>query len=99
MSEGQLANWRTQHVGFIFQFYHLLPVLSVYENVELPLLLLPLSARRRREQVMTVLDLVGLTDRVRHRPGTAVRRSAATRRYRAGHRHRSDADRGRRTDR
>jgi putative ABC transport system ATP-binding protein len=56
-------------VGFIFQFYHLLPVLSVYENVELPLLLLPLSARRRREQVMTVLDLVGLTDRVRHRPG------------------------------
>ena len=69
MSEGQLANWRTRHVGFIFQFYHLLPVLSVFENVELPLLLLPLSARRRREQVMTVLDLVGLTDRVRHRPG------------------------------
>ncbi len=62
-------NWRTRHVGFIFQFYHLLPVLSVYENVELPLLLLPLSARRRREQVRTVLDLVGLTDRVRHRPG------------------------------
>ena len=56
-------------MGFIFQFYHLLPVLSVYENVELPLLLLPLSARRRREQVMTVLDLVGLNDRVRHRPG------------------------------
>jgi putative ABC transport system ATP-binding protein len=69
MSEGQLAKWRTRHVGFIFQFYHLLPVLSVYENVELPLLLLPLSARRRREQVMTVLDLVGLNDRVRHRPG------------------------------
>ena len=53
MSEGQLAQWRTQHVGFIFQFYHLLPVLNVYENVELPLLLLPLSARRRREQVRT----------------------------------------------
>ena len=69
MSEGQLASWRTRHVGFVFQFYHLLPVLSAYENVELPLLLLSLSARRRREQVMTVLDLVGLTDRMRHRPG------------------------------
>jgi putative ABC transport system ATP-binding protein len=69
MSEGQLAHWRTRHVGFIFQFYHLMPVLTAYENVELPLLLLPLSARQRREQVMTALDLVGLSDRVRHRPG------------------------------
>lgn len=69
MSEGQLARWRTRHVGFIFQFYHLMPVLTAYENVELPLLLLPLSARQRREQVLTALDLVGLSDRVRHRPG------------------------------
>ena len=69
MSEGQLARWRTRHVGFIFQFYHLMPVLTAYENVELPLLLLPLSARQRREQVVTALDLVGLSDRVRHRPG------------------------------
>ena len=69
MSEGQLARWRTRHVGFIFQFYHLMPVLTAYENVELPLLLLPLSARQRRDQVMTALDLVGLSDRVRHRPG------------------------------
>jgi putative ABC transport system ATP-binding protein len=69
MSEGQLARWRTRHVGFIFQFYHLLPVLSAYENVELPLLLLPLSAAKRREQVLTALDLVGLSDRLRHRPG------------------------------
>jgi putative ABC transport system ATP-binding protein len=69
MSEGQLAHWRTRNVGFIFQFYHLLPVLSAYENVELPLLLLPLSAAKRREQVMTALELVGLTDRVSHRPG------------------------------
>lgn len=69
LSEGQLARWRTRNVGFIFQFYHLLPVLTAYENVELPLLLLPLSAAKRREQVMTALDLVGLTDRVRHRPG------------------------------
>src|SRR6516164_4801090 len=69
MSEAQLARWRTRNVGFIFQFYHLLPVLTAYENVELPLLLLPLSAAKRREQVMTALDLVGLTDRMRHRPG------------------------------
>jgi len=69
MSEGQLARWRTRHIGFIFQFYHLMPVLTAFENVELPLLLLPLSARQRREQVMTALDLVGLSDRVRHRPG------------------------------
>lgn len=69
MSEAQLARWRTRNVGFIFQFYHLLPVLSAYENVELPLLLLPLSATKRREQVTTALDLVGLTDRMSHRPG------------------------------
>jgi putative ABC transport system ATP-binding protein len=69
MSEGRLAHWRTKHVGFIFQFYHLLPVLSAYENVELPLLLLGLSAAERRQQVMTALELVGLSDRVRHRPG------------------------------
>ena len=69
MSEGQLARWRTRHVGFIFQFYHLLPVLTAYENVELPLLLLPLSARQRKEQVLTALELVGLSDRLRHRPG------------------------------
>src|SRR5438270_12670973 len=69
MTEGQLARWRTRHVGFIFQFYHLLPVLTAYENVELPLLLLPLSAAERRRQVITALDLVGLSDRLRHRPG------------------------------
>jgi putative ABC transport system ATP-binding protein len=69
MSEGQLAHWRTQHVGFVFQFYHLLPVLTAYENVELPLLLLPLSGAQRRQQVLTALDLVGLTDRMKHRPG------------------------------
>jgi putative ABC transport system ATP-binding protein len=69
MSESQLARWRTRNVGFVFQFYHLLPVMTAYENVELPLLLLPLSAKQRREQVTTALELVGLTDRVRHRPG------------------------------
>jgi putative ABC transport system ATP-binding protein len=69
LNEGQLARWRTRHVGFVFQFYHLLPVLTAYENVELPLLLLPMSAGERRRQVLTALDLVGLSDRLSHRPG------------------------------
>jgi putative ABC transport system ATP-binding protein len=69
MNEAQLAQWRTRHIGFIFQFYHLLPVLSAYENVELPLLLLPLSAGARRQQVLNALDLVGLSNRLHHRPG------------------------------
>src|SRR5437660_5259706 len=69
MSEAQLAKWRTRHVGFVFQFYHLLPVLTAYENVELPLLLLPMSAKERQQQVQTALDLVSLSDRLWHRPG------------------------------
>lgn len=69
MSESELARWRTRHVGFIFQFYNLLPVLTAYENVELPLLLLPMSGAERRRQVLMALDLVGLSDRLHHRPG------------------------------
>jgi putative ABC transport system ATP-binding protein len=69
MSESELARWRTRHVGFIFQFYYLLPVLTAYENVELPLLLLPLTKDQRRKQVETALDLVGLSNRMTHRPG------------------------------
>jgi putative ABC transport system ATP-binding protein len=69
MSESALAKWRTRNIGFIFQFYHLLPVLTAYENVELPLILLPLSKQERRQQVLTALDLVGLSDRLDHRPG------------------------------
>lgn len=69
MSEAELARWRTRHIGFIFQFYHLLPVLTAYENVELPLLLLPLTSAQRRQQVLTALDLVNLTNRMHHRPG------------------------------
>jgi len=69
LTEGQLARWRTRNIGFIFQFYHLLPVLNAYENVELPLLLLGLSATRRKQQVKTALELVGLPDRMYHRPG------------------------------
>ncbi|MFO1045922.1 MAG: ABC transporter ATP-binding protein [Planctomycetaceae bacterium] len=69
MTETQLAAWRTRSVGFVFQFYNLLSVLTAYRNVELPLLLLPLSASERKKQVMTALDIVGLSDRVNHRPG------------------------------
>ena len=69
MTEAQLALWRTRNIGFIFQFYHLLSVLSAYENVELPLLLLNLSAAERKAQTLNALDLVGLSDRLSHRPG------------------------------
>jgi putative ABC transport system ATP-binding protein len=69
LSEGQLAAWRTRGIGFVFQFYHLLPVLSAYRNVELPLLLLGLSASQRKQQVLTAMELVGLSDRMHHRPG------------------------------
>ncbi|MFA5517542.1 MAG: ABC transporter ATP-binding protein [Desulfuromonadales bacterium] len=69
LSEGELAAWRAAHIGFVFQFYNLIPVLSAFENVELPLLLTTLSRRQRREHVATVLRLVGLTERAEHFPG------------------------------
>jgi putative ABC transport system ATP-binding protein len=69
MSEAQLAKWRTRSVGFVFQFYNLLPVLTAYENVQLPLLLLPMTKAERKRQVTTSLELVGLSDRMSHRPG------------------------------
>ncbi len=69
LTEGQLASWRTSGIGFVFQFYHLLPVLTAFRNVELPLLLLPLSASQRKAQVLNALELVGLPDRMYHRPG------------------------------
>jgi putative ABC transport system ATP-binding protein len=69
LGEGGLADWRAANVGFIFQFYNLLPVLTAAENVELPLLLTGLSARERRERVARMLELVSLADRADHRPG------------------------------
>ncbi|MBB3118742.1 ABC transporter ATP-binding protein [Pseudoduganella violacea] len=68
MSESALAAWRAANVGFIFQFYNLMPVLSAFENVELPLLLTPLSRRERRERVEMTLSMVGLSDRMEHVP-------------------------------
>ena len=68
MSGGRLARWRARHVGFVFQLYNLLPVLTAEHNVELPLLLTPLSRAERRRHVATALDVVGLTDRSRHYP-------------------------------
>jgi putative ABC transport system ATP-binding protein len=69
LSEGALTQWRADHVGFIFQMYNLLPVLSAERNVELPLLLTALPATERMRRARAALTLVGLTDRARHRPG------------------------------
>ena len=68
LSERPLAAWRARHIGFIFQLYNLIPVLTAFENVELPLLLTKLSKKQRRDHVMTALDIVGLGDRTSHYP-------------------------------
>jgi putative ABC transport system ATP-binding protein len=68
LAEAELAAWRAANVGFIFQFYNLMPVLDAFDNVELPLLLTSLSRKDRRERVETALALVGLTDRKEHYP-------------------------------
>jgi len=69
MSSGQLVKWRARNVGFIFQFYNLMPTLSAERNVELPLLLTHLNGRQRKQQAQAALQLVGLADRARHKPG------------------------------
>ncbi|MDA8086470.1 MAG: ABC transporter ATP-binding protein [Nitrospiraceae bacterium] len=69
LSENELAGWRALNVGFIFQFYNLIPVLTAIENVELPLLLTGLSKKERMEHARAVLDLVGLSERIAHYPG------------------------------
>jgi putative ABC transport system ATP-binding protein len=68
LSEGALASWRARHIGFIFQLYNLIPVLTAFENVELPLLLTSLSKKQRRDHVMTALGIVSLSDRDKHYP-------------------------------
>ena len=68
LSEGELARWRAASVGFIFQFYNLMPMLTAAQNVELPLLLTPLKAKERRRHVATALDVVNLPDRAAHYP-------------------------------
>ena len=70
LSRKQLAKWRARHIGFIFQFYNLLPVLSAERNVELPLLLTNLSTSERRRHVATALEIVGLSHRAKHTPRT-----------------------------
>lgn len=68
LNESSLARWRSTHVGFIFQFYNLIPVLTAYENVELPLLLTKLSKKEKRQHVEAALTLVGLGERIKHYP-------------------------------
>ena len=68
LSGGRLARWRARHIGFVFQLYHLLPVLTAEKNVELPLLLTPLGRRERRHHVATALAVVGLEHRAKHYP-------------------------------
>lgn len=68
MSRGKLTQWRARHVGFVFQMYNLIPVLTAYQNVELPLLLTKLSKADRQKHVETVLSVVGLADRMHHYP-------------------------------
>ncbi|MEP4077832.1 ABC transporter ATP-binding protein [Haloferula sp.] len=68
LTRGQLTQWRAKNVGYIFQLYHLVPILTAFENVELPLLLDPMNRKDRRRNVEAALDLVGLGDRMDHRP-------------------------------
>ena len=68
LSDAQSARWRNEHIGYVFQTFNLIPVLTAFENVELPLLLTKLNAQQRRDHVMTALKLVGLEERVSHLP-------------------------------
>src|SRR5579859_4131973 len=97
-SDAQIARWRNEHIGYVFQTFNLIPVLTAFENVELPLLLTKLSAQQRRDHVMTALKLVGLRSRP---PPTeaAVRRARTASGHRAFDRQRPNTTAGRRTDR
>jgi putative ABC transport system ATP-binding protein len=93
LSESQLADWRARNIGFVFQFYNLLPVLTAAENVEMPLLLSKLSSAERKKRVETALTIVGLKDRMKHTP----RQLSGG--HRARDRLRPQDHRGRRADR
>ena len=99
MTAAQLAEWRSRNVGFVFQSFNLLPVLTAFQNVELPLLLTRLSKKERDERVRIALGVVGLDDRLQHYPAAALGRAGAARRHRPRHRGRPDADPARRADR
>ena len=83
LPSGQLANWRARHVGFVFQFYNLLPVLTAERNVEVPLLLTKLSGKERKRNVHAALELVGLADRAKHKPRSSRAASSSGSRSRA----------------
>ena len=99
MSGKKLASWRARHVGFIFQMYNLIPVLTAFQNVELPLLLTKLSKAQRRQHVETALTLVGLRRPDEALPAAALRRPGAAGGHRPRHRHRPDVSALRRADR
>ena len=98
-NDAQSARWRNEHIGYVFQTFNLIPVLTAFENVELPLLLTKLSAQQRRDHVMTALKLVGLEERVGHLAQAALRRTGTACGDRPRHRQRPDAAAGGRTHR
>ena len=99
MSGGKLSQWRARHIGFVFQLYNLLPVLTAARNVELPLLLTKLSKADRAKRVQVALSVVGLGRADEPLSASALRRPGAARRHRPRHRHGSDAAALRRADR
>ena len=95
LSEGEIARWRNRHIGFIFQSFNLIPVLTAMENVELPLKLTGLNRKERLEHAATALKLVGLGDRLIALPAAAFRWAGAARCHRACYRDRPRSDPGR----
>ena len=99
LNDSQSAHWRNTHVGYVFQTFNLIPVLTAFENVELPLLLTKMTPQQRRDHVMTALKLVGLEERVNHLPKQLSGGQEHARCHRPRHRQRPDVDPRRRADR